>query len=740
MIHKNIILHDEKLVYNKFSINRKNNKIIIKSLDLEENIIKVPVYNKYNGIDYIPVCFPIEYIIIDNYVFNPYLILSSYNLQFNNNIDFFNKINQFIINEFKFKIITFNNLLEESNMNLIKILNENYNMEFLNKENIILSEFIKNFWFNINIIKLYVIYSLVKYPNGNIKNLNISKNLQNIINNIKKFKYSLTNNNFDNQISLNEYIANQLNIPLKLTDLKKNNYYFIIIGNDNNTSEIVTSDSNLITKIVHVNINKITKNIININNKNLIFENYKWYYYYPNIKINKNFIIYQTYTNYNFTNEVIKNITGFSDTHIIKYFMIDNKLNNLIILSNTFDELKIYMDDINILKSNSYDSEYFEYITKKYSNDDDKLFKILEILFNNYTFPFKNNRHNIEPTFDYIMYISIYNYKKILTNDKNTMTKFNDILNSRINNIIPFKIKNLYINFLKIIQNLICHEYELIIYNQKFYFDSLHKSMIRLLLGEATCLTVRIFKEIITENAYNKFKEIIKNNILLIDISNKLSWTTLPKKLNYIKYFYSNNDIIFYQHKLNKNIIPDNFDIKIKKVIENPFEMYRFIKKEKDFVRWTRFISDKIIELYYVPISLSSEDFDDIGKLLYLLFNIIEQNLNDLTYKEFLKFCNLHPKIILDSTRINIKIKEFFQNIKFNLNLGFLAKHLTSEKNEIITFDNNPDKIIILEEKICHLNKKYHKYKIKYLQSKSLNIELKTFNPEIVFSETSNIL
>jgi len=240
-------------------------------------------------------------------------------------------------------------------------------------------------------------------------------------------------------------------------------------------------------------------------------------------------------------------------------------------------------------------------------------------------------------------------------------------------------------------------------------------------------------------DVYNRFREIIINNILLIDISNKISWKTLPKKLYYIKFFYNNTDIIFYQQKLNKNIIPDNFDIKIKKIIENPFEMYRYIKKEKDFIKWTNFISNKINDLYYIPISLSSDDFDNIGKLLYLLFNINEQNLNDLNYKELIKFCNINPKLILDSTRINLKIKEYFQNIKFNINLGFLAKHLTIE-NEFLTFDNiKPTDISILESKITIINKKYNKYKIKYLKSKSTKIELNVYNSDIVFSETSNI-
>jgi len=738
MIYRNIILFDNKLIYNKFSINKKDNKIIIKSLNINENIIKVPIYNKFNGIDYFPICFPLEYIIIDNLIFNPYIILSSYNLQINNDIDFFYNINQLITNEYKLKIIKFTDLLNNSKLNLIKILNENYIINLNKTDNLILAEFINNFWFDINIIKLYIIYILIKYPNGITKNLNVPKNIQQFSNSFKKFKYSLVCNNSEYQMTLSEYMINNFNIPLKLSDLKKDNNYFIVIGSYTNTSELVSTESTNLIKIVKVSIKKINKNIINIDNKNLIFENYKWFYYYPNININHDFIIYQTFINYNFINEIIKEIIGFNDNHIIKYYMNDNKLNNLIVLSNIFTGLKDYMNDLSILKYNSYDSEYFEYITKKYSNDDEKLFEIIEILFSNYTFPFKYNRYNIEPIFDNIMYISMFNYQKIL-NNKNILIKFNEILNPKINNIIPFKLKNLYINFLKIIQNLICKDYDLIIYNQKFYTDSLHKHIIKLLLGDIKCLTVKLFKELIPCDVYTRFKEIIKNNMLLIDISNKITWKTLPKKLYYIKFFYNNSDIIFYQQKLNKNIIPDNFDIKIKKVIENQFEMYRYIKKEKDFIRWTNFISNKINDLYYIHISLSSEDFDNIGKLLYLLFNINEQNLNEPSYKELIKFCNLHPKLILDSTRINLKIKEYFQNIKFNINLGFLAKHLTME-NEILTFDNiKPSEINILEKKLIVINKKYHKYKIKYLHSKSSNLELNIYNSDIVFSETSKV-
>jgi len=209
MIYKNIVLFDEKLVYNKFSINKKDNKIIIKSINIKDNIIKVPVYNKFNGIDYVPICFPLEYIIIDNLIFNPYLILTSYNLQINNDIDFFYNINQIINNEYKLGTINFNDLLNNPKLNLIKILNENYIINLNKNDNLILTEFIKNFWFDINIIKLYIIYISIKYPNGITKNSNIPKNIQQFSNNLKKFKYSLTCNKSEYQMTLNEYLINK---------------------------------------------------------------------------------------------------------------------------------------------------------------------------------------------------------------------------------------------------------------------------------------------------------------------------------------------------------------------------------------------------------------------------------------------------------------------------------------------------------------------------------------------------
>ena len=119
----------------------------------------------------------------------------------------------------------------------------------------------------------------------------------------------------------------------------------------------------------------------------------------------------------NITNEVIKQIYNIEDIHsrkILDYFYVDNKLCNLVSFVQLFNQVGI--DDMTILKSKSYSDSFFEYITKKYSvndNSNSKIFDILNILFTNYLYPLKLNRHELDSTFDHILYFSLYNYKHI---------------------------------------------------------------------------------------------------------------------------------------------------------------------------------------------------------------------------------------------------------------------------------------------------------------------------------------
>jgi len=751
MIQKLSILFENKIITNNFSIKLQKNNIIINSVEINNKILQVPVYNKYNGIDYFTINFPLYLPVIKNTCFNPYIILSSYNLQIDNEFDFFYQIAKIINEKFNIKLLFFQDILNDK-FNFSKIINDNY-LECINFENIKeldnLEKFISTLWLNVNIIKLLSLWILVKFPNISNKNLrdisnnyNLPKKILVLANNLKLLKYNLISN--EQSMTLIDYLGNDFNLPIKLFDLKPNNSYYLLINKlDSSTTDIINTNSINLNKVIKIFIKKINKNIIILDNsKNIIFENYKWYYFHPNIQIDTEYIYYQTFINKDITCELLKNILNMDLVHIkkiVEYYYNDFKNSNLISLLNKYNNLETYFKDFEILKSNNYSDSFFEYITKKYSsNEENKIFDILSILFSNYNYPLKNTRHDLDSVFDQILYFSLYNYKFILINNLHN----NELLHPNINIIIPFKLKNLYINLIKSISQMINNDFDSITYNQKFYTDYLHRNIIKILLSNNNHLSTNLIKNLLTTTNMVKFKNIVSINILLSDISNKLNWTNLPKKLNYLNLFYKNSDIVHYQNKINKNILPEHFDIRIKKIIENPFEMYKFLRKEKDFIRWTKFISDKIITLYYVPISLSSDDFELIGKLIYLLFNINEQNIKDQSYINFITFCNTNNKLILDSNRINFKIKEYFPSIKTNINLGFLAKHLTWDK-ESITFDENinqdktPD-VLALEMKLHIATKKYYKYKAKYLETKESEISI--YNLPNLVSDTSSLL
>ncbi len=773
MITKMQICVDGKIVINKFSIEQYDNYVQIKSIDCKDKIIKVPVFNQYNGVDYTSVCFPLKMILINKKILNPYLILSSFNFKTDNDIDFFKCLETLIENKFNYQFISFNDLISEQykTFNLLKTINDNYNGVFdlvnLKPDQILLDDLVGELWMTICLIKLGIIYTLVKFPSLSNKNLketvkkyNYPKKIFTIANQLKNVKYPLTNSNTMEQfLSFNEYYTCEFLEPVKLIDVKPNCHYYIVVNKSDISSvtdtNIIVTEPNQSNKVIKIFTKKVNKNIISLSEtKNIIYENYKWYLYHPGLLINKSYIIYNTFNSREFTNEVVGNILGIEPVHcnkILDYYQKDNKLSNLMVLQNVFDELKTNLEDFEILKSGSYEEAFFEYITKKYSSPENpKVYEILKILFENYTYPLKTNRHDLDITFDNLLYFSLYNYKLILVNTKTHgfSNYSNEILHPNVNTIIPIKLKNLYINLIKVMSQVINGDFDAITYNQKFYSDYLHKNIIKLFFSDTNSLSIGLFKSLASGVNFAKLENIVGTNLLLIDITSKLTWNNLPKKLNYLNVFYKNDEIIHYQDKINKNIIPDNFDPRIKKVIENPFEMYRYLRKEKDFEKWTKFISNKIIQLYLVPISLSSEDFSQIGQMIFLLFNITEQNVKEPTYINFIEFCNTNNKLVLDSNRINIKIRECFPHLKANINLGYLAKHLTWDK-ESISFEENPNKekspdVLALEMKLHIATKKYYKYKAKYLEAKDVDVAsaLITYkeNQKILGSDTSSIM
>ena len=728
MIINVLLLIDNKLTSSKIKLTKTSNSIIINYMETtglhQTGIVKIPIYNNINGLNYEPILFPFEMTIVNNMVISYYIILSSYAIEATNEIDFFYQINCAISKEYNLSLARFNYLLEND---IIPILNSMCSNGVFDISMTDTNQFIKNMWDSINSIKLYIFYISIRFPQSTKKKLhskyNIPKRIISIYEMFCNYKYNL--NNIDDEIMLpfSEYYMKDNNRILNKDEVSTKHSYYIDVRDVSTTETAISSIT--INKIFKIFVNNKIDNIIEIPNKTILFNNYNWYYFYPHIKINKDYVLFQSFINANITKQIIKTLLKVDSSSseicaskLIDYYYIDNKYSNLLFLDN--------MNDIDILKTKSYTNDYFKYIVKKYT-EESKVFEILEILFNQYNYPLKSNRLELDSIFDYIIYISIINNKLIIDKSKHT---YNDVLHTNINNMIPMKVKNLYINIVKTLCQIINGEYESIKYNQKFYTDYLHKSILKMILSDSSNISIVLFKSLTSTMNYEKFKMFATINFSLLDVGNRLNWNNISKKINYLNLYYKNHDIVFYQDKLNKNIFIDNFDNRIKKIIENPFDMFKYLRKEKDFIRWAKFISHRLVSIYIVPISLSSDDFALIGTMLFLLYNIKEQNLKDPTYTEFIKFCSNNNKLILDSNRINIKIKEQFINLKCIINLGFLAKHLTWNVDEI-TFDDKPTNIEhsiaelqVIKEKLDLTTKKYYKYKIKYMKTKKPNINV----------------
>lgn len=180
-------------------------------------------------------------------------------------------------------------------------------------------------------------------------------------------------------------------------------------------------------------------------------------------------------------------------------------------------------------------------------------------------------------------------------------------------------------------------------------------------------------------------------------------------------------------------IINDNFDIRLKKILFNPFEMFNFLKKKKDYILWIKFLNFKLNTLYNNNISISSNDYKIIGEIIFLLLSIKTQNLKDNSYINFLSYCNKNKKFILYNNRINLKIKDCFPFITTQINLGYMAKHLTWNKSPDISLESkkiNP-KIEQLKMDLKIMTKKYYKYKGKYLKIKENNNNISSISSSI---------
>ena len=268
-------------------------------------------------------------------------------------------------------------------------------------------------------------------------------------------------------------------------------------------------------------------------------------------------------------------------------------------------------------------------------------------------------------------------------------------------------------NLIKIYHDYCNDSFDNLIYNPKLYIDPIHYDVLKIMFETKNPIS-KLFKY--NKVKFNNLVKTIKDVTLITQISNMLNWRNVSKKLIYLDILINNNNYIFYNDKLNKNIVPLNFDNRLKKIITNPFEMFKYLRKEKDYIKWVYFLDKKLSEMYNTTIIIKEDNYEKIGKLIFLLLNIKTQDLKDDSYIYFLNYCNKNSELVLYNSRINLRIKECFKFLKLNLNLGYMAKHLTWDNESISNLNSN--RIKDLEDKLKSLSKKYYKYKGKYIQLK----------------------
>lgn len=723
MLIKLPVCIDDKIVFQNFLVNRTDDIIKIKVFkrDYSETVekVKISCCNNYEGISYLDLYFPLELKIINNKIIFVNFMQKLYYSQNNLPVDFFSLLEKRLEEEYKVSFMNFSDFVK--NETKIWMYFSSLDLDIEVNDNLL-----RNLWIN---SQLYLNYSLfllsqqTDYSSKNIelyrKKYNIPKKLISVVNGILTIKYSIqSSNNYTfiehkNRV-LNRKMKQDNNINIvELNDLKIGFSYFIK-SHDNN-------------KFIQIKIQNIQDNIIYCdNNCAFLFSNYIWDYYIPLFELKEDQVYFYLLNSKEIYNEIFSRnnlkIESIHTQKILEYYNNSNNECSLIYLRKFFEEK---YSDIEILRRNNYSESFFNYIIKQYTKKEDVI-NILKILFTNYSYPIKFNK--LDRNFDNIIAYSIANINTLFVKDTYNFTP-------EVNSIIPGKLKILYYNLIRMFYQIMNNSYEYLIFNNKFYNDYLHRIVLKNILFVSKSQSYIILKEKLNMNQFTKIVDIIKNTMLCLDVVVRLTWANLPKRLYYLTIMYENKDILFYIDKLNKNIFPDNYDLRLRKLIENPFEMFKYLRKEKDFIRWVKFLGTKTMELFYTPISISSDDLMHLGKIIYLMLNVKEQNIKDESYLKFIVYTQKYGKFVLDNMRINLKVREYFGFIKYNLNLGYLAKHLTYNKDGIIDLDDDVEKnneIVYLESKLKEITKKYYKYKIKYFKTKNPNMG------EYIISETSN--
>jgi hypothetical protein len=248
-----------------------------------------------------------------------------------------------------------------------------------------------------------------------------------------------------------------------------------------------------------------------------------------NLNYDINLIMFNLLKNNNIYNIVFeKTNLGIEPVHtnkMLEYYLSDKEC-SLIYLRSFFEN---DFSDFKILQNNNYSNVFFEYITKKYSSNINDIIEIYKILFDNYSYPIKQNK--IDSSFDNLLYFSLINLEKICSYTNNKI-----LINNDINIIIPQKLRILFYNIIQLFYSiLIKKNYEILYFNQRFFNDYLHRFILKHILFNKISTSSNYFLSKLNPIEKDKIDNILKNTLLCIDIANRLNWTNLPKKLETTK-------------------------------------------------------------------------------------------------------------------------------------------------------------------------------------------------------------
>ena len=715
MLIKLPVIKNDLIDIINFTIENFQNKFIIKPLNLCENDrYEVMISNKEFCLNKFTIQFPLEIEIIENnFLFSKFFFVIAVSNGFDCELNFFSNILKSIRkkNE-KLKYVDINFLKNKTNVLLKKC-----NLQIMVKKKFDSFEDLKLYIddqlnYSINLIYL-MLYKYHNMNNKDFKQNEINSFIPNkVINGFNLIKVHKIIFKGSEQISINNHLDNLKKKDINEINLKNNSYYFF----------------KFLDKIIKMKFLKLEGDSIFLSDgKILSKKECEIFKYNPQFISHLNFDYFiKELVKYDFvfkkliSSKILKKDNKDIE-NILDFIYLDNKnflkLSSLRNLQLTFNNLKLehYNNleenlEIKIIEDGYVNNEYMLYLSNKYNNNIDKKIEILKVLFIKYTFPLSFNKKKLNENFEMIMYFSLLNYKDlILSNDSDKFA-----LDNRVLEMIPAKLKNLFFNLLKTYNQIINNSLENITYNFKYYQDYIYIYVIKNIIQNNSILS-SLFK---SKNLYEKLITVYKKNFILTQLISEINWLNLSDKLPYLEYIYNNSDLVYYQNKLNRNLFSDNIDYKIKSIILDKLSMYKYLKKEKDFIKWTKFIKNYVSDIFEKEISISNEDLANLGILLFKLYNLDEQNLKNPKYIDLLNFSKNNKKIILINNRINLLIKDKLSGIKCQLNLGYFAKHLNHnicEKIEIVE-DSDIKEIQIELKKVT---KKYYKYKGKYMKTKA---------------------